>query len=180
MKQFLMGLWKVEGHIRTHIALTHWLTEHIPMLGRILSMIMDRAMLSLYGIDLKGVSVNVAALSIAHPVGVLLGGNGIHSTGRVAIMAGVKFVARSPSNELYLVRQREQRVFDLGDNVVIGANSVVIGPVCICDNVIIGAMSLVNKDITTPGVYVGSPARKISSLVTDEWVSHIEVMRGLR
>lgn len=172
MKRFLLDLWLVEGHIRTHIAVTRWLHRRIPVLGKVLSMLMDRALLSLYGIDMKGASVNVAALSIAHPVGVLLGGNGIVSPGRVAVMAGVKFVARSPSNEQYLRRQKEQRVFELGDNVVIGTNSVVIGPVRICDNVIIGAISLVNKDITEPGVYVGTPVRKISDVVTDEWVNH--------
>lgn len=174
MKRFLLDLWSVEGHIRAHIMITRWLCLHIPALGKILSMLMDRIMLSLYGIDLAGKSIDVAALSISHPAGVLLGGNGIRSSGRVAIMAGVKFVARSPSNEEYLRRQKEQRVFELGDNVVIGANSVVIGPLHICDDVVIGAMSLVNRDITEPGVYVGTPARKISDVVSDEWVSHLK------
>lgn len=173
MKHLLLRLFSLEAHLRAHIAATRWLHRHLPLLGKPLSMLMDRAMLSLYGIDLKGSSVNVAALSIAHPVGVLLGGNGIVSPGRVAIMAGVKFVARSPSNEQYLQRQQEQRVFDLGDNVVIGANSVVIGPVSICNNVIVGAMSLVNKDITEAGIYAGTPVRKISDIVTDEWVKHL-------
>ena len=136
-------------------------------------MLMDRAILTLYGIDLKSTSVNVAKLSVAHPVGVLLGGNGIISPGRVAIMAGVKFVAHSPRKGEYLIRQKTGKVFELGDNVVIGANSVIIGPVNICDNVIVGAMSLVNKDITEPGVYVGRPLRKISDIVTDEWVDHL-------
>lgn len=173
MKRLFLRLWSIEAHLRAHISAVRWLHSHLPFFGKPLSMLMDRAMLCLYGIDLKGSSVNVEALSIAHPVGVLLGGNGIVSPGRVAIMAGVKFVARSPSNEQYLQRQREQRVFDLGDNVVIGANSVVVGPVCICDNVIVGAMSLVNKDINVPGVYAGTPAKKISDLVTDEWVKHL-------
>ena len=136
-------------------------------------MLMDRLMLMLYGIDLKSESINVVKLSIAHPAGVLLGGNGIFSPGRVAIMAGVKFVAHSPGNKEYLARQKLGRVFELGDNVVIGANSVVIGPVNICDDVIIGAMSLVNKNISEPGVYVGVPLRKISDIVTDEWVNHL-------
>lgn len=173
MKDFLLGLWQIEVHIRIHIAITRCLCLRVPLFGKVVSMLMDRALLIVYGIDLKSASVNVAALSIAHPAGVLLGGNGIVSEGRVAIMAGVKFVARSPSNEQYLKLQQEQRVFDLGDNVVIGANTVVIGPVRICDNVIVGAMSLVNKDINEPGIYVGTPARKISEVVTDEWVSHI-------
>lgn len=173
MKRYLLKLWNVEGHIRAHIAATRWLTLHLPVAGKVLSILMDRAMLSVYGIDLTGASVNVAKLSISHPVGILLGGNGIVSPGRVAVMAGVKFVGRTPGDETYLIRHKERRVFDLGDNVVIGANSVIIGPVRICDNVTIGAMSLVNKDIVEPGVYVGSPARKVSDVVTDGWFGHL-------
>lgn len=173
MKKIFLRLWQIEGHIRTHIAVARWLHRRIPVLGKLVSLAMDRAILCLYGIDLMSASVNVAALSIAHPVGVLLGGNGIFSSGRVVILAGVKFVARNPSNEQYLILHRQRRVFVLGDNVVIGTNTVVIGPVRICDNVIIGSMSLVNKDIDEPGIYVGTPVRKISEVVTGEWVKHL-------
>lgn len=173
IKRFILNLWMVESHIRAHILIASWLHRRIPWVGRALAMMLDRAMMCFYGLDLISTSVNVAALSIAHPVGVLLGGNGIISHGRISIMAGVKFVGHSPSNEEYLRRQKEKQVFILGDNVVIGANSVIIGPIRICDNVLIGAMSLVNKDISEPGVYVGAPLRKISDLVTDEWVKHL-------
>jgi len=49
----------------------------------------------------------------------------------------------------------------IGDNVSIGSN-VTILPVNVCNNVVIGAGSVVTKDITQPGTYVGNPARKIS------------------
>lgn len=136
-------------------------------------MLLDRCTLKKYGIDLMAMSIDVRLLSIAHPTGVLLGGNGIYSPGRVAIMAGAKFVGRSPSDPAYLERHRAGRVFVLGDNVVIGANSVVIGPVDICDNVIVGAMSLVNRPISEPGVYVGVPVRRVADTLTDEWVAHL-------
>lgn len=61
----------------------------------------------------------------------------------------------------------------LGDNVVIGTSTVLVGPIEICDNVIIGAMSLVNKSIRELGVYVGIPAVKIGENVTEEWVAHL-------
>lgn len=173
MKQFLLGLWSVERHIRGHIALIRWLHRRVPLLGKAIGLVLDRLIMIIYGIDLKSSSINVRMLSISHPVGVLLGGNGIASEGRVAIMAGVKFVARSPSHPEYRKRQQEQRVFSFGDNVVIGANTVVIGPVDICDNVVIGAMSLVNRNIEEPGVYVGVPVKKVSDVVSDEWVSHL-------
>ena len=48
----------------------------------------------------------------------------------------------------------------IGNNVSIGTNATIL-PVKICDNVVIGAGSVVTKDITESGVYVGNPARKI-------------------
>ena len=50
----------------------------------------------------------------------------------------------------------------IGDECFIGAGSVIKNGVEICDAVTLGANSLVIKDITEPGVYIGSPAKKIS------------------
>ncbi len=52
------------------------------------------------------------------------------------------------------------RVF-IGNNVFIGAETVVLPNVSIGDNVIIGANSTVTKDLESGYVYAGSPARKI-------------------
>lgn len=48
----------------------------------------------------------------------------------------------------------------IANNVSIGSNATIL-PVNICSNVVIGAGSVVTKDIVTPGVYVGNPAKKI-------------------
>lgn len=48
----------------------------------------------------------------------------------------------------------------LGNKVYIGSNSSIL-PVSICDDVVIGAGSVVTKNITKSGTYVGNPARKI-------------------
>ena len=48
----------------------------------------------------------------------------------------------------------------INENVSIGSNSTIL-PVIICSNVIIGAGSVVTKDIKSPGVYAGNPAKKI-------------------
>lgn len=173
IKSQLSKLWSIAFHIRFLIGVSRFLYFRTPVIGKPFSLIIDRILLYLYGIDLYASGVNIRALSIAHPAGILLGGNGIYSEGRVAIMAGVKFVGRSPNDPEYLRRHKERRVFVLGDNVVIGANTVVVGPVDICDNVIIGTMSLVNRSITEPGVYVGCPVKKISKDVSDEWVDHL-------
>ena len=49
----------------------------------------------------------------------------------------------------------------IGDNVDIGPNVAVIGPVTIGDNVVIGAGSVVVKDLEANGIYAGNPARLI-------------------
>lgn len=49
----------------------------------------------------------------------------------------------------------------IGDYCFIGANAVVREKIRICDNVIIGAGAVVVKDITTPGIYIGNPAKKM-------------------
>jgi serine acetyltransferase len=174
MKQWILSFWLIERFIRRHIAFSRLLYYKLPLIGRPLSAVVDRLLLYTHGIDLASHSIDVKSLSISHPCGILLGGNGIVSSGRVAVMAGAKFVGRSPNDAEYLRRHREGRVFVLGDNVVIGANSVVLGPIDICDNVVIGALSLVNKSILEPGVYVGIPARKLTAEVSDEWVDHLK------
>lgn len=51
----------------------------------------------------------------------------------------------------------------IGNNVSIGSNATIL-PVSICNNVVIGAGSVVTKDITESGIYVGNPAKKIRGI----------------
>lgn len=171
MKRFLLTLWMVESNIRATMRVSTWLHRHVPLIGRFLAMIVDRTLLLRYGVDVTSYRVKVRELQISHPSGVLLGGNGIVSDGRVAVNSGVKFVGPAPDDADYLARHATGDVFRLGDNVVIGANTVLVGPLEICDNVVIGAMSLVNRSITEPGTYVGIPAKRIRDEVpNDVWV----------
>jgi acetyltransferase-like isoleucine patch superfamily enzyme len=48
---------------------------------------------------------------------------------------------------------------DIGNRVSIGSNATIL-PVRICDDVVIGAGAVVTRDITSPGVYLGNPARQ--------------------
>lgn len=172
MKRFLLKLWMVESNIRATMRVSTWLHTRVPLVGRFLAMVVDRTLLWRFGVDVTSYRVKVKKLRISHPAGVLLGGNGIVSDGRVAVNARAKFVGPAPDDPDYLARHATADVFRLGDNVVIGANTVVVGPVEICDNVVVGAMSLVNRSITEPGTYVGIPARRISDDVpSDIWVS---------
>ena len=51
----------------------------------------------------------------------------------------------------------------IGNNVSIGSNATIL-PIKICDRVVIGAGTVVTKNITQPGIYVGNPAKKMKSL----------------
>lgn len=57
---------------------------------------------------------------------------------------------------------------NIGNNVFIGASTIVLPNVTIGDNVIIGANAVVSKDLESNGVYVGNPAKKIMSY--DEYI----------
>lgn len=155
--------------VKTLIRFGGFLGNRVPVIGTALSMIVDRVILLFFALDVSSRNIFVRDLRIPHPTGVLLGGNGIRSNGRVLVNAGVKFVGRSPNDPVYLQRHAEKAVFRLGDQVMIGANSVLIGPLDICDDVVIGAMSTVTKDITEVGTYVGSPARRIGDSNAAAW-----------
>ncbi len=64
-------------------------------------------------------------------------------------------------------------IVKIGNNVFIGADSVVLCNVRIGDNVIVGANAVVTRDLPSNGVYAGNPARYICSF--EEWkVKHQE------
>jgi len=49
----------------------------------------------------------------------------------------------------------------LGDNILIGCNVAILGPVHIASDTVIGACALVIKDIDQPGSYGGVPAKRL-------------------
>lgn len=51
----------------------------------------------------------------------------------------------------------------VGNHVSIGSNATIL-PVSICDNVVIGAGSVVTKNISEPGIYIGNPAKLLRKL----------------
>jgi acetyltransferase-like isoleucine patch superfamily enzyme len=55
------------------------------------------------------------------------------------------------------------RATTLGDRVSVGSNATLL-PVSICSGAVIGAGAVVTRDITSPGIYVGNPARLLRTL----------------
>ncbi|PSW57452.1 acyltransferase [Photobacterium leiognathi] len=86
---------------------------------------------------------------------------------KVTVTSGVRFITHDGST--WLVHnangERYQKYgrIEVGNNVFIGVNSIILPGVSICDNVVIGAGTIINKNINSDGVYVGSPARRIMS-----------------
>lgn len=85
----------------------------------------------------------------------------------VTITSGVKFITHDGSTCLVkdVQGKRYQRFapIQVGSNVFIGVNSIVMPGITIGSNVVIGAGSVITKDIPDNSVAVGVPARVISS-----------------
>ena len=58
----------------------------------------------------------------------------------------------------------------IGNNVYIGANSVVAGKIVVADNVLIGACSLVNSNVDINSVMLGVPAIKVSEKSSEGYI----------
>ncbi|MBX2922930.1 MAG: acetyltransferase [Chitinophagaceae bacterium] len=52
----------------------------------------------------------------------------------------------------------------VGEEVFVGSNTVLVQGIRVTSNVVIGAGSVVAKDIESPGIYVGNPAKKIADI----------------
>jgi len=168
LKKLLLKLWLLDSQVRIHILITKK-AYRVPIIGRLLGLMLDRAIFIVYGLYVYSDTINVKYLAVGQPAAVQLAGYGIYSPGRVRILAGVRLTAKKPDDPEYIRLYNENKVFQFGDNVVIGVGSIVLGPISICDNVMIGAGSFVNKSITEPGVYVGNPLRKISDKIDNSW-----------
>lgn len=87
-------------------------------------------------------------LSMAHPYATVLNAEYI----------GDNFSCKN--NTTIGIRKGMERPF-IGDNVSVGANAVIIGPIRIGNNVTVGAGAVVVKDVPDNAVVVGNPARII-------------------
>ena len=80
----------------------------------------------------------------------------------VTLATGVKLLAHDASTAKAGVHTKIG-IVQIGNNVFIGANSVVLPNVRIGDNVVVGAGSVVTKDIPSNSVYAGNPAKLVCS-----------------
>lgn len=95
-----------------------------------------------------------ACLFIDHGSGVIIGETAVIGD-NVTIYQGVTLGSRNTE----MMGKRHPTV---GNNVIIGANSSIIGDITIGDNVIIGANTLVSRNIPSNCIVVGNPCRIIN------------------
>jgi len=81
----------------------------------------------------------------------------------VTLAPDVRILAHDASTKTFLGYTRIANV-TIGDNVFIGAGSIILPGVNIGDNVIVGAGSVVTKDIPSNSLAVGSPATVVAPL----------------
>ena len=81
----------------------------------------------------------------------------------VTLAPRVHILAHDTSTKIFLNYTRVANV-SIGDNVFIGAGTIVLPGVSIGDNVVIGAGSVVSKSIPENSVAVGNPARVVKPL----------------
>jgi acetyltransferase-like isoleucine patch superfamily enzyme len=100
------------------------------------------------------------------------GSGGLEIGNKVSISSGVHIYTHDSSNyRLYNTEKDlvsgshiDRAPVKIGNNVQIGANSVILKGVTIGNNVVIGALSLVNKDIPDNCIAVGNPCKIIKQL----------------
>jgi maltose O-acetyltransferase len=95
----------------------------------------------------------------------------------VTMAPGVHILAHDASTFLHLGYTIIGRV-NIGNNVFIGAQTVVLPNVTIGDNVIIGANSTVTQDVPASGVYAGNPVKCICGI--DEFIEKNRKMLNIR
>ena len=85
----------------------------------------------------------------------------------VEIASGVRFITHDGGMWIFRKQYPDIDVFGpiyIGDNVMIGMNSILLPGIRIGDNCVIGAGSVVSRDIPSNTVAAGVPARPLKSI----------------
>ncbi len=98
----------------------------------------------------------------------------IHIGNHVTVTSGVKFITHDGGVWVFREKNPNIDVFgqiEIGDNVFIGLNSIILPGTVINNNVVIGAGSVVKGLLESDSVYAGVPAKYIMSI--DEYEKKI-------
>ncbi|MBJ2152693.1 serine acetyltransferase [Paracoccus sp. IB05] len=126
--------------------------KRLGFLGKAVSRIYRNSLAIRYGIYLSPLAVLGRSLNLPHPTGIVIG-DGVVIGDRVTIYQNVTLGRKYAGTPSYPV---------VGNDVVIYAGVVIIGPVSIGDGAVIAANSVVTKTVPPGAVFAGVPARRIS------------------
>ena len=110
------------------------------------------------GVDISPDAIIGEGIRLAHPTGIVIGSD-VRIAKNVRILQGVTLGGnygrfRDGNNHWTMPR--------VGESVVIGPGAKVLGPIRIGDNSVIGANSVVTQDVPADTVVAGIPAKEIS------------------
>jgi len=125
----------------------------------IFSFLIDRLILLFYGAEIRSTAQIGAGLNIAHTHGIVIGGRVKIGTG-FSIRQCTTIGGNMGKTRSNLPHQSQPII---GNNVLIGCNSAILGPIKIGNNVVVGACSLVLKDVQDNRIVAGVPSRELSS-----------------
>ena len=120
---------------------------------RVLSKLLYLKILHKYGCIIYPNAKVSKGFYISHPVGIVIGCCEIGENFNILQNATIG-IRRVGDEQRGLIPK-------IGNNVRLCANSIIMGDVHVTDNVIIGANSVVISDITESGTYAGSPAKRV-------------------
>ena len=133
------------------IAWSHRLAHTLHVRGsKPLAMLVMWACHALTGCEIRPGAVIGPGLMVVHPSGVVIGG-GTFIGARLQLYGGNVFGAN--------LGQGIHGSPKLGDDIVLAAHSMVIGPVTVGDGALVGAASLVLGDVAAGARVKGSPAK---------------------
>jgi serine O-acetyltransferase len=102
-----------------------------------------------------------APFTIRHPSGVVIGG-GATIGKRVTVLQGITI------GQANVLEDFDNSGPIVGDDVILGANSSILGSIFVANGTKIGAHSLVLESTVENGTYIGVPAKIVSGTKTDE------------
>tara|TARA_B100000780_G_C21076155_1_gene433211 strand:- start:807 stop:1355 length:549 start_codon:yes stop_codon:yes gene_type:complete len=106
--------------------------------------------------------------------GHILCSGGVIVNNNCTISQGVKIYSQSDDysgnskHGLFVKNKRlnyKKGKVNIGEYTIIGAGSIILPNVDIANNSSIGALTLVNKNLKTKGIYVGIPCKKIRNVI---------------
>lgn len=90
-------------------------------------------------------------------------GNGIIFGDNIEVSPGVKIISANHNKKQHLLHDKDKPI-KIGSNTLIYSNAVILPGVEIGENVIIGAGSVVTKDIPSNSIAVGNPCKVIKTI----------------